>query len=677
MLKKIPVPVVQLAVLALAFGLQLAWLGYYVDDWLILNAYTTGGAQRLMVYAYLDNRPLVFWIWLVGFKLVGSSAFLWQVWALLWRWLAAVGMWACCRKIWPDHPRETALAAVLFCVYPIFMQQATSITFSFHWVCYALFFFSLYLMALAIQKPRLLWPLLLASLVVDGAQLFSQEFFVGLELLRPVALWLLLPGHESRSRRLTAAIKVWAPYLAVLLGFAVWRLALMPRPGADRNAPAFLYGLVSHPLAFLTQWTTMFLQDVVEALAGAWYKTYQPAAIAFTPPSSLVSWAVAGLAFLILLLYFSRLGRTDPAEAGGNQAWHRTAIPFGFAAVVLGLTPGWAIGAQLAAPGTIYNDKFGLAATFGAAILVVGLVQLLSRNLRFTAFLACALAGLAVGAQFRNATLYRWGWERQLSFYWELKWRVPGLQAPTAVLGNDDLFPYMGGWANASAINQMYAPTLDSDLAGYYYFDAPTYLKYIKPGAQQGLVQAQKDYLKFAAPPQDTLVVQYNPEKARCLWVLSEEDGDNPYLDPNVRAVLPQSDLSRIQGSDSQPLRADTFGAEPAHDWCYYFEKGDLAVQMQAWGEALQLWSEASSRGLSPGSMVEYIPFIQAAAQEQEWDLAANLTQQAYVRDSQVQGDLCAVWGRLLEETAASPARKGALEQVNTRLACALSEPVP
>ena len=86
-------PLVLLLVSVLAFGLQLPWLGYYVDDWIILHALNIGGAERIFEYAFLGNRPLVFWLWWGAFRLLGSAPLPWHIWALLWRWLAVVMIW--------------------------------------------------------------------------------------------------------------------------------------------------------------------------------------------------------------------------------------------------------------------------------------------------------------------------------------------------------------------------------------------------------------------------------------------------------------------------------------------------------------------------------------------------------------------------------------------------------
>jgi hypothetical protein len=56
------------------------------------------------------------------------------------------------------------------------------------------------------------------------------------------------------------------------------------------------------------------------------------------------------------------------------------------------------------------------------------------------------------------------------------------------------------------------------------------------------------------------------------------------------------------------------FGPEPAHEWCYYYEKADLARQRGDWEEVLRLGAQALEKGFAPQDKIEWIPFLQAYA---------------------------------------------------------------
>lgn len=77
------------------------------------------------------------------------------------------------------------------------------------------------------------------------------------------------------------------------------------------------------------------------------------------------------------------------------------------------------------------------------------------------------------------------------------------------------------------------------------------------------------------------------------------------------------------------------FGPEPPHDWCYYYEKADLARQRGDWDEVLKLGSEASTKGFAPKDSIEWMPFLQAYAQtadiERLTELATIVTSDPYI----------------------------------------------
>ena len=343
---RLQVPVLLLAVCILSFGILIPWLGYYLDDWIILNAYNLGGIQRVAEYAFIGNRPLVAWTWSVGLTLFGSSPAAWQLWALLWRWLTVVILWLGWRELWPQAGRQVTMAAMLFAVYPLFRQQASALTYSFHWISYFLYGLSIYLMIRGVRRPAHFKLYTLGSVLAAGIQLFSQEFFVGVELLRPAVLWLALrPAFPDRRERVKRVLMTWAPYLVLMAGYLYWRFGLMPTPGFDRNTPYILSTLLASPTAALGKLAAFLLQDTVETLLGAWYQTVQPGLFGAVQFSSLIAWLVVIAAFFLSGVFFWRSGR-DPYREAQNQVgpWYKSAIPFGFAAMVLGFAPGWAIG---------------------------------------------------------------------------------------------------------------------------------------------------------------------------------------------------------------------------------------------------------------------------------------------------------------------------------------------
>ncbi len=670
--KKLSIPALLLAICTLAHGLQIPWLGYYLDDWIILLAYNTGGAARLLQYTFLDNRPLVFWIWWLSFKLLGSAPLGWHIWALVWRWLAVVMAWLVLRALWPGHPRQALWASLLFAVYPLFLQQSIALTYTFHWVCFFLCFLSLYLMIQAARTPAR-YALFTSLAILTGAlQLFTMEFFVGLELLRPVILFILLGGLNQRTsliEKIKRTALQWGPYLLLFAGYLAWRLKWMPTPGRDRNNPEVFFQLFTSPLKALTNLGIMALKDMSEGLLGVWYRSLQASAFDLNPISNWLAWAV-GLAAVVLLLIALGVRRPveGPAQPDQHSAWRRSALILGLAAMLAGFAPGWLTGRTFSDPSGLFNDRYGLAAMFGAGILLVALLDLLVRAGRRQVLLICLLVGLGVSQQFRVTTQFRWSWEEQTRLFWQMKWRMPGLQPPTALFGSGALVKYIGSWVNTSAINLIYAPNQTSTQARYWYFDLYSSDIRAQLEDQRDLSDSRK-FLTFQAPASQSLVFAYNVVDNQCLWVVDQADRHNPYLPPQVSAALPLSNLGLI-GAENTAMRSDIFGKEPAPGWCYYFEKARLAEDAQNWQQMMVIWDAAAQNGFRPHSEPEYVPFILAAARTGRWDLALELSKKAYFPTYVMHDYLCTTWRTVRDEVPASPARSQALDKVANELDC-------
>jgi hypothetical protein len=96
-------------------------------------------------------------------------------------------------------------------------------------------------------------------------------------------------------------------------------------------------------------------------------------------------------------------------------------------------------------------------------------------------------------------------------------------------------------------------------------------------------------------------------------------DGNSPNLsirDPQrIILIASNSKLDNvITGGDSAVPPASIFGHEPEHDWCFYYQKADLARQQGNWDEVARLGEEADELGLRPNDQIEWMPFLQAYA---------------------------------------------------------------
>lgn len=682
------VPVFLLLLTILAFGLLIPWLGYYWDDWAKLLVSRLYGLGGYLAY-YAEDRPLSAWTHIVFTPLAGQSPLGWQILNLVLRWLSAWAMWWALGCLWPRARARNLVAVALFVVYPVFLQQAAGVTFHQQWLQYALFFVSLGAMIRAAKQPNRRafrywgWTVLAAAAML--LQLSVTEYFVPLELVRPFVLWFALDpggvdqtGTARRAPRAKAAgvLLDWAPYLLLLAAYVVWRLFFYSLPGEDPYRANTLYDLLADPVGTLKKYTGIVLVDELWILVVSWAKTQQidyPNLSQFGILSYLVGIGAGALAAAFLWVYERsqpvRAGAEPASEAADGQGrWMRQALILGLAAVLLGPVPAWITGRQVVFD--YHSDRYALAAQFGAALLFAAGVTWLAQRRAQRAVLAGLLVALAVSYHLRVGNEYRWIWTDELRTFWQLSWRAPGLKPGTALLFENEPFPNQGLFSTSAALNLVYPqerkpdPT-SLDLDYWVYTIRPRYTH--APDSMNITFSTQFRTLKFSGSTPGSLVVFKDASKSSCIWVLSEADALNPAVPDLVKAFLPISNLEQIlpepveEGYPPEEL----LGPEPAHGWCYYFQKASLAAQLADWQEVSRLAGTALEAGYRPSvtesnSAYEWRPFVVGLARSGDWDEAARLTLQAYEVDRESAEFWCGVWESEL----------GEIEKVRSDLGC-------
>jgi hypothetical protein len=177
--------------------------------------------------------------------------------------------------------------------------------------------------------------------------------------------------------------------------------------------------------------------------------------------------------------------------------------------------------------------------------------------------------------------------------------------------------------------------------------------------------------LSFSGSSKNSLMIYYEPE-GRCLWMLNPNDATHIELPQIIREILPAANLNRIKPDGAVPgYPPETiFGSEPAHTWCFYYQKADLARQMGDWEEVISLSEEAKRLGFKPANQFEILPFIEAYAFLGNWNKAEELSKDAYRKQLNIQALLCSTWDRIDASTPSDPQRDVAIAIINGRVKC-------
>jgi hypothetical protein len=646
-------PLIVLGILLLSFGLLSPRLGLYFDDWPVITNLSLRSANTFWAFHHSD-RPFAAWTYVLMGPLLGVRPLVWQFFSIFVRWLTVLGVWWIMRGLWPERRREAAWVALVFAIFPAFDQQAISVAYSQHWMIYALFTVSIGAMLQAERDKRRFWlwsSLALATMLVH---IFSMEYFSGLELLRP--LFLLLVAAETipgRKQQIKYAFKRWLLYLAILMTFVAWRLLIYPRTRFDPNNPDILFELFKKPLATILLLTQYAVQDFLNITIGSWNKALDPATYDLSDRLVLVSLAVALLAGVLAFWYLKRSYQQDDDfdTEPGSRAWARQAIGLGALAVLLGVLPVWLTGRQTTLG--LYGSRFALASMFGASLLLVGLIVWLTQRQLARILILSVLIGLAVGFHIRRAEVFNRSWVKQSRFYWQLSWRVPDLKSGASIAADGEMFPYVGRYSTALALNLLYPENLPYPQIGHYFYELPD-----KIGQQADALKAGESIdwqfrnFHFSGSTHDTVLVYYAPEQGNCLWVIDPTDKDNPDLSELAAGGVEISNLESIQ---REPVPGNgppekIFGPEPKHTWCYFYEKGDLARQFADWQEVAKSGDQAQAAGLGPNNPQEWLPFIEGYAHVGRWEEAIEKSVHVRQVNFRVAPRLCRLWSRVVAE---------------------------
>ncbi|MCI0519990.1 MAG: hypothetical protein L0Z70_06990 [Chloroflexi bacterium] len=649
-----------------SFGLLVPWLGFYWDDWpsiWFLHFLKPQG----FIQVFASDRPTLGWLFSLTTRWLGENPAAWQVFGFFTRWASALAFWQLLRSLWPRHPRQTGWAAALFAVYPGFSQQYIAVTYSHVFIVQALTFLSLSAMLQAVKHGRRGWLLATIAMLSGAYSLFTVEYFFGMELLRPLLLWRAFrePFFDFKLR-LRRTLTAWLPYLAVLLLFLIWRLALHPNPRGEVQIASDVLSEPSNGALFLLQ--TM-LSDLFQSGVQAWLLPLDlPRLESFGLLPTLLYIAVVLSAVAAAFFWLAKNAAQDHARRWGFQA-----AGWGALALFLAGWPFWItdLPIELRFPW----DRFTLAMMPGASLLLTGLIEASLKSPRLRAALLSLFIALSIGQHFYTANLYRREWQAQKDFFWQLAWRAPAIQEGTLFLASELPFEHFSDNSLTAPFNWMYAPDRLEKQMPYFLVAIESRLGDSLPSLEEGAdFSLPYRAAAFTGSLSQAIVGYYTPPG--CLKIFdSRYDARLPQKPKFMSDALDLSRVELILPYSETPASppAPIFSPEPERGWCYSFEKAELARQQGNWEMVAAIASEAFPPGqrLYEVNAPEYLPYVEAFIRLDNPQQAQDLTRQAYALTPRMARSLCAAWQRAGGETAFSTEMTAAWEALSAEMKCA------
>jgi hypothetical protein len=658
-----------LVVAFLAYGLLMPQLGFYWDDVPITWIRYQMGPDALTDY-FSTNRPVWGMLHRLTTSIIPQVPLYWQIFALLWRWLGAVVVVAIVDKLLKDKQRLALGVALLFLVYPGFNQHWAAYLYSHFYIVLFFFLVSLLCMLIAMENSKQYWVWTFVGMLFSAMNLWMMEYFYVLELVRVGIITVALRDESLTLReRLFRILKLWVPYLIVFV------LAVLSRLFVFNNQ---IYGmgltekLKSAPVETLLGLTQTILFTLQLVLKDAWLQILEIPDIALTTYYLVIALVVllATAGFLLLPRDAAQTFRKSSRDA----LW---LISLGVLAIFLSGWPFWLIGfpPSLEWPAS----RFTLPFIFGVSLIFGGVIGLIPWE-RARIVLLVALVSLAVGRQYLNARAFQQDWTTQKKLFWQMTWRAPSIKPNTIVLLNEGALNYYADNSLGGALNWIYAPDNHTRRIEYVLFYPTTRLKNALPKLEPD-IPIEYDYLagQFHGNTSQTLAMYYQPPG--CLRILDDDI-------ERVNRMIPETSLLRFSARISSPelilqepraQMPNVYGPEPEHDFCYYFEKADLARQFKDWNAVVKFADTALSLA-HPYDPAEQMVFIEGYAHVGDWERAMELSERANSVSEEFVGPMvCRLWKRIevetgtgLEGEANVSERSAALEQIQKMIACDL-----
>ncbi len=592
---------------ALAFLPLVTELGFYHDDWFTTASRVSGTPLTLM---HSIDRPGMGVLYQWVSDLLGEAPIAWHLFAWAVRTAGGLAFLWLARMLWPGQNLATSLLAVLYAVYPGFLQQPSANNYQNHLVAYSLSILSLALTVKAVRSPR--WPvkIILTVLALAAAYCYPRvyEAMIGVEALRFVLIWYTLRGESLHGFWKRAGISMlwFTPFLLVAGYFIYYRLFIFESQRISVDAESLLAQYSQNIIGMGGVLIINWIKDFFETSLGAWFIPIYQLGLGVRVRYFFLAIGL-GLAAFLLILVYSRLVRTGRSEdAEQASSWARDAAIIGAVGVLVTLLP--VLLSRRDVQFRNYLDRYTIQSILPTAMLLVGGIWVIVRS-KFRVAVISALVILAVFTHLFNSANYAANWDLQRQVWWQLYWRAPQIEPGTALIVQmPPAYRYPEGFEVWAPANRIYYPDRNPPVLTAEVLNTDTLGDVLNGEVSKRNFRLIEFDLDF----RNTLILSL-PTAESCLHAL-ERDYELSRWDYDLtRQAAPASRIDRIVPEGEAPsFPTVIFGREPEHGWCYYYQKADLARQRNDWQEVVRLGEEAANNGLAAVDAIEWAPFFEA-----------------------------------------------------------------
>ena len=651
-------PVLLFILAIISYGLMIPWLRFFHDEYPIIWFHSFMGDVNLF---YEGNRPLLSWFYKPLLAVFTDKAWLWQCFGVLSRWLHATIFYYLIREIWPKEFVLAVTASTIILIFPAFQTQFASMIYGIAFLLYSLFFLSILFSILAIrsEKNRVVFSSI--AMLLSLINLLTNEYFYTLELIRYLVFLVIFRQREPKVD-FGSLVKTSLPYLSILGAVSIFRFYNQPQ---ITTYPMVLFERLSeNPIQLLPELFKDQLVDIWNIAIRSWIIAVNPIHLLDEQSTRLqiLFLLIAILSSLLIACTFIINYLKTNEEA---NPWEF--LLTGFSAMYLAGWPLWIAGLPV---GEFFSySRWSIPFMMGASIFTAGLLRALIRQKVIQIVIISILVGIGVRNQLLISNSFRHDWQQQQQFFWQIKWRMPSLQENTVLFSDMLPFKYENSDQLSAGINMILSDPIHAKKLSYFMFYIPERINTsILPEIRKNLpVQGKRNYRSFQGNTSQAILIDF--QHPACLHVLNPLiDEHNPLISPIIKDSLFLSDEQWILNESGTSTNINIFGKEPVHEWCYYFQKADLARQFEKWDDINQIYQEVKGSGFQPRDNREWMPFIEGMIHLGNYDEAFSISKMITDQSGDYKEMVCQIW-----KHAIPPGTKYDLaQQLKSRFDCRL-----
>lgn len=600
------------------YGIFVPWLGWYYDDWPFAWIAARFGAMEFFP-AFLPFRPFLSPIFALTTSLIPASPIPWHIFNIFIRLSLSISAGWTLNQIFPAKKHYGFWISLFMLVFPSFGQQFMSLTHSNQELIPHIFQVLSFGMMASLSRKKFEWNrIFVFSIVFTGIGIFSTEYFLMLEGIRPLIIWIVLKQEiPDIPKRIIVSFSRWFPYLVVLLFNFLWLFLYYRSPYYESYSLSVFSSFQENPIIFFLESLRDFLQTFLIIGIKTWTETIDIIGRSLREFSTYLGLIVSAIVFCAAWIAtkssgFIKESISDKKNIRISDASFQ-AILVGCSLVLLGRVPSWAAGFPLSRE--FPYDRLIMPMMYGGSLFLIGMVDYFVRNRERQRIIFLVLLSFGAGQQFINSNTYRRSWDIQNNFFQQLQWRIPSMKSGTMLVTHETGIPYVTDNSLSAAINWLYDPDNSSRDMEYMlvYSKARLYSELLPNLYPDSQIQFGYRTLEFSGRVGDAIVFYFPSEG--CLRILDNVISPEevfPRAPYQLIDLIHISNLSRIQNERSTVTHPSFFKDPMAlDDWCYFFQKAELARQYHDWLLVTDLYQQALEKNLIGKVKSEYLVFFE------------------------------------------------------------------